>query len=161
MLYDADTGKRIKVPFNHVAWVHRVASDFATANYNLKQCFFGEHLLAANTTAIVAIAESEKTAVMASIMMPDFIWLAAGSLNGLDEDKCKVLKHRTIVLFPDVGAYQTWASRAHYLNLKIPTATFTVHTEMERTATPQERQTGADMADRWIAEWLAGTNKNA
>jgi hypothetical protein len=86
--------------------------------------------------------------------MPGFIWLAAGSLNGLDADKCQVLKNRTVFLFPDVGAYRNWKECARTLNHKIPTATFSVHEEMERTATDQERITGADMADRWINEWL-------
>jgi len=131
-------------------------SDFRTSrlsDFTLQQCFFGEHLLVENPDAIIAITESEKTAVMASIMMPQFIWLAAGSLYGLQADKCRVLQNRQVVLFPDVGAYSYWADCARTLNLKIPTANFTVHTEMEQTATPHERTTGADMADRWIAEW--------
>lgn len=163
MLYDKKTGKRVKQPFNHVAWAHTLLSrkwgagsrgPYVTQDFRLKQCFFGEHLLCTDPEATVAITESEKTAVMASIMMPQFIWLAAGALNGLDEDKCQALKNRTILLFPDVGAYGNWKERARTLNLKIPTARFTVHDEMERTATDEERASGADMGDRWVAEWL-------
>jgi hypothetical protein len=186
MLFDKSTCKRVKKPFNHIAWVHKIVgksvsrgspkeatamvangndtfgiapdhlSDFRSSglsDYKLKQCLFGEHLLCENTDAIVGIAESEKTAVMASIMMPDFIWLAAGSLHGLDEDKCQALKNRTVLLFPDVGAYGYWVERTRTLNLKIPTATFTVHEEMERTATDEERAIAADMGDRWLGEW--------
>ena len=103
---------------------------------------------------MVAIAESEKTAVMASIMMPQFTWLAAGSLHGLDDEKCQVLKYRFVQLFPDLGAYAHWTERARSLNLKIPTATFSISNEMERTATEEERAMGADIGDRWIAEWM-------
>jgi hypothetical protein len=91
---------------------------------------------------------------MASIMMPQFIWLAAGSLHGLDVDKCRVLEKRKVLLFPDVNAYGIWKRQADTLNGKIFTATFNLHPEMERTATPEERTNGADMADRWIAEWV-------
>lgn len=42
MLYNPTTGKRIKEPYNHVTWVHSVLHK---EDYNLKQCFFGEHLL--------------------------------------------------------------------------------------------------------------------
>ncbi len=42
MLYNSETGKRIKEPYNHVTWVHSVLHK---GDYNLKQCFFGEHLL--------------------------------------------------------------------------------------------------------------------
>lgn len=148
MLYDKDTGKRVKQPFNHVAWAHRLVNE----DFLLGQCFFGEHLLCLNEHAVVAICESEKTAVMASIMMPGFIWLAAGSLHGLDAHKCKALARRSVWLFPDVGAYDHWTACARELNLRIPSATFAVHNEMEKTANEEERATGADMADRWIAE---------
>lgn len=173
MLYDKVTGKRVKQPFNHIAWVHALVSPksgvsspesiltqdsrFKTQDFHLRQCFFGEHLLAAKSRALVGITESEKTAVMASIMMPDMVWLAAGSLHGLNEDKWQSLKNRTVLLFPDVGAYDYWTQCARTLNLKIPTATFAVHNEMESTATTEERANGADMADRWAAEWLEMT----
>jgi hypothetical protein len=160
MLFKKDTCKRVKQPFNHIAWAHRLVgsrqlAEGNRANFQLQQCFFGEHLLSENTGAIVAIAESEKTAVMASIMMPEFIWLAAGSLHGLDQRKCQALNNRTVLLFPDVGAYRYWHQLARALNHRIPTATFTVHDEMEHTATEEERASGADMGDRWIGEWLS------
>jgi hypothetical protein len=153
MLFDKETGKRVKQPFNHIAWAHKLVGN--SANFQLQQCFFGEHLLWENNAAIVGITESEKTAVMASIMMPEFIWLAAGALNGLDAGKCEVLQNRTVLLFPDVGGYRNWVDRARTLNLKFPKAAFTVHDEMERTATPEERANGADMGDRWIGEWMS------
>jgi hypothetical protein len=149
MLYNETTGKRIKQPFNHVTWVHKIIGH---ANYKLEQCFFGEHLLADEPNAVVCVTESEKTAVMASVMMPDYLWLAAGSLNGLDAHKCKALKGRTVWLFPDVGAYDNWSAKARELNLRMPTTNFTAHDEMELTATDEERANGADMADRWVKE---------
>jgi hypothetical protein len=45
MLYNANTGKRIKEPFNHATWVHSVLK---LPEFNLQQCFFGEHLLQGN-----------------------------------------------------------------------------------------------------------------
>ena len=47
------------------------------AEANLQQCFFGENQLKdAPLTIPVAIVESEKTAIVCSIKMPQFIWLA-------------------------------------------------------------------------------------
>lgn len=168
MLFDKDTGKRVKHPYNHIAWVHTLLSPKSKAlsteplvtkdlrlnapGFQLRQCFFGEHLLNEYPDALVGIAESEKTAVMASIMMPDLVWLAAGNKYGLTEDKCRALENRSVLLFPDVGAYTYWQERARTLNLKFPAATFAVHDEMERTATDEERAAGADMADRWVKE---------
>ena len=58
MLYNPETGKRVKEPYNHVTWVHSVLHK---GDYNLRQCFFGEHLLSENKSRPVALVESEKT----------------------------------------------------------------------------------------------------
>lgn len=38
MLYDPETGKRTKKPFNHIPWVHSLLN---RPSYNLRQCLFG------------------------------------------------------------------------------------------------------------------------
>lgn len=65
MLYDAESGKRVKDPFNHVSWAHSLMK---LPDYNLRQCFFGEHLLPMNRGKPVALVESEKTALIASLV---------------------------------------------------------------------------------------------
>lgn len=45
MLYNPETGKRVKQRFKHITWVHSLLK---RPNYNLSQCFFGEHLLDAD-----------------------------------------------------------------------------------------------------------------
>jgi len=169
MLYDRNTCKRVKHPFNHIAWVHKLvgnaecrmrnenktsAIDTPTSEFLLKQCLFGEHLLFEDQGRIVCLVESEKTAVIASVYMPEYIWLAAGSLNGLNADKCRVLANRTVIMFPDVNGYAKWHNKAQELNLRIPSATFVIDDSLELSATDKEREQGIDLADRWIAEWI-------
>ena len=113
MLYNPTTGKRIKEPFNHVNWVHRA---LRLRDFELKQCFFGEHLLKDEPCKPVAIVESEKTAIIASVYLPQFIWLAVGSLTNLNADKCKNLAGRNITLFPDKGGFDEWTKKAIELN---------------------------------------------
>ncbi len=67
MLYDAGSSKRVKEPFNHVSWAHSLMK---LPDYNLRQCFFGEHLLPMNRGKPVALVESEKTALIASWYLP-------------------------------------------------------------------------------------------
>jgi len=63
-------------------WVHNKLkkSRELPENFNLLQCFFGEHLLKIYPYKYVAIAESEKSAIIANMIMPELIWLAAGNL---------------------------------------------------------------------------------
>lgn len=70
MLYDATTGKRVKHPQPHVCWVH---TEMKLKDYNLRQCFFGEHLLPLYPDRKVFVVESEKTAVIASHFIPDVL----------------------------------------------------------------------------------------
>jgi hypothetical protein len=143
MLYNPITGKRIKEPFNHINWVHKVVKQ---PDFKLKQCFFGEHLLT-NNTSPVAIVESEKTAVIASVYLPQFIWLAVGSLTNLNADKCSILKGRNVILFPDLNGFDKWSNKAKELS---PLATFTVSDLLERKASETEKQQGYDLADYLI-----------
>lgn len=143
MLYNPDSGKRVKEPFSHVNWVHRV---LGLTEYELRQCFFGEHLLR-DKTKPVAIVESEKTACIANVYLPQFIWLATGSKEGLTEEKCRVLKGRTVMLFPDLNGFENWTSKAQEFS---HLATFVVSDLLERKATEEERAAGLDLADYLI-----------
>jgi len=167
MLYNITDGRRVKKPFNHITWVHKLSpksevlsqkSDtdliLSTQDFRLKQCFFGEHLLGTDPFKTVAIAESEKTAVICNFFYPKYIWLACGSLEGLNFDKCKVLKDREAILFPDVNGYEKWRMKAREMNLRYPNARFRVDDTLERTATDDERERGIDIADRWIEQLL-------
>ena len=95
MLYSPTTGKRLKEPFNHISWVHKFLEQ---PEFELKQCLFGEHLLI-DKTKPVAIVESEKTAVIASVYLPQFIWLAFGGI-GFNIDKCNALRGANCYTIP-------------------------------------------------------------
>ena len=141
MLYNASNGKRVKEPYNHINWVHKALK---LDSFNLEQCYFGEHLLNEDNSKPVAIVESEKTAIICSIYLPEFIWLACGSANNLNEVKTKVLKGRNVVLFPDLGCFDLWNNKIENLtNL----ATFRTSTLLETKATETEKRQGLDIAD--------------
>lgn len=70
-----------------------------------KYCLFGRHLLNRPDSAgkPVCIVESEKTAIIASIVYPEAIWMAAGSCYYLYDSKIdEGMRDRKIILFPDV-----------------------------------------------------------
>lgn len=143
MLYSPVTGKRVKEPFNHINWVHKVTEQPV---FELNQCLFGEHLLKGNTKP-VAIVESEKTAIIASIYLPKFIWLATGSSSNLTEEKFKILQGQNVVLYPDLNCFDKWTTKAKEL---AHIARISVSSLLENYASDEERKKGLDIADYLI-----------
>ncbi len=144
MLYDPTTGRRVKSPFNHVNWAHKILD--TGEEFNLKQCFFGEHLLSANPNSQVAIVESEKSAIIASHYLPSMIWIATGGMNGcLRKENLKVLKSRKVVLFPDLGATEKW--RAKLPLFKEMGIRVKLYDYLEQNATSEQQREGYDIAD--------------
>lgn len=137
--YDPLSGKRIKKPFVATNWVHSIHYE---KGFSLSQCFFGEHLLAEDTTMPVAIVESEKTAIIAFAKMPDYLWLATGSLNEFKASKLSVLKGRRVVAFPDLGAYEHWRKKASAFDIPIEISNY-----LEKNATETQRKEGLDITD--------------
>lgn len=141
MLYNQVTGQRLKD--HKPTSVHTLMRN---ANSKPNECFFGEHLLKGNDQ-IVAIVESEKTAIMCSAYMPEYVWLASGGLSLLSGDKCKVLIGRKVILYPDINGHQKWSVKAKELSKY---AIVVVSNLIERRATDEERQQGLDLADYLI-----------
>ena len=143
MLYNAENGKRIKEPFNHVTWVHSLLK---MPDFNLRQCFFGEHLLPMNRGKPVAIVESEKTALVAAYYLPEYVWLATGGKNGcINADALRVLRGCQVILYPDIGATDQWRQKLSLLrSLGIEAILFNF---LEEVATDDERTAGLDIAD--------------
>lgn len=141
MLYDADNGHRVKNPRSYIAWVHKMKS---VRDFNLKQCLFGEHLLIRYEEKPVALVESEKSAIICSFYYPEYVWLATGGLNNLNAEKCRVLKGRTVILFPDLGAEEKWLTAA----TKIPALRrCRIYTGLRKIATAEEISKGLDIGD--------------
>ena len=89
---------------------------------------------------------SKDTAVICSAVFPEFLWLATGGL-GQFNDRVKVLLSRQVIAFPGLGAYDIWRKKAE----DYPLLDITVSDYLEKNATPQQREIGADLAD-WVAE---------
>lgn len=107
-------GHRDKTDAFTVTWAHR----YAKLKHNfkgeeLKQCLFGEHLLARYPDKPVALVESEKTAVVMSRIFPDTLWLATGGSQGIKSDeRLAPLRGRKVLLIPDNGQYWNWKRAA-------------------------------------------------
>ncbi len=150
MLYAVDTGKRAKVVLpdgskkSLITWVHSILK---LTDFNLHQCLFGLQQLKASPNNIpVAVVESEKTAIIATVYLPGFIWLACGSLTNLTKEKLEPLQGRKIALFPDLGAYERWQARAREIQRAF-SCTITVSDLLEKRASEVDKVNGLDLAD--------------
>ena len=138
MLYNPEDGKRVKEPYNHIDWLHNIQND---KDFNLCQCLFGLHRINEPNQNPIAIVESEKTAIIMSIVLPEYIWMATGAKHGLNIDKLKPLKNRQIVLYPDKGEFENWQKieiEGKKNNFRITTSDLLENTELEA---------GADLVD--------------
>ena len=153
MQYNPTTGKRIKHQSGAIDWVHNKLkkSGKLPEDFNLQQCFFGEHLLKIYPEKSVAIVESEKSAIIASTIFLDIIWLAAGNLNGLTIEKCQVLNGRDVTLYPDLGAFDKWSLKSAEIQ-KHCDCIVSVSTLLEEVAIDIERENGLDIADYIVSE---------
>ena len=143
MLYNSSDGHRVKEPHSYVSWVH---SELHLENFNMKQCLFGEHLLLQYPTKPVAIVESEKSALIAAHFMSDFIWLATGGIHScFKEESIKVLKNRSVMLCPDLGAFEAWKAKMPILSAVCSKVVISEHLEL--AATEEQRKRGLDIAD--------------
>jgi len=136
MAYD-NTGHRVKSDFS-INWVHKKLigkDDRITNAFNKGSCLFGIHLLTrievkpegfyfnGNKIEEFGIVESEKTAIIASMVKKDTMWFATGGLSNLNYDAIRPIidfinknafldkKKYLIMLYPDFGAEQLWINK--------------------------------------------------
>lgn len=146
MLYNEQTGKRVKNLAQSITWVH---AELKIPKESIRKCLYGEHLLSCHKEKPIALVESEKTAIIASIFFSDYIWLATGGISYLSYERIKVLRNRKVVLFPDLGAFDLWSEKAKefkkWLDIR-------VSDYLEKIATPEEREQKLDLADYLISK---------
>ena len=149
--YDSVTGKRLKVPFIHTNWVHSILK---LKDFNLKQCFFGIHLIDIYPNKTIGIVESEKTAIIASVYFPEIVWIASGGADGINKEKVKDLVGRKVILFPDTSneskILKKWEQKANEFGFELSSFT-------EEYAIDQKLKPGLDIADLIIHEKASKT----
>ena len=161
MRYD-NTGHRVKTDgTTNFLWYHRIKSVVAEpSDFNLVQCFFGEHLLSLKPDAKVMIVESEKSAFIASHFYPQFVWLASGGSSGcLNANASQVLKGREVWLVPDLKAEDKWERKLAMLREITPSAKLSTH--LSAIATAEQRAAGLDIADFLLSVATGDTSCNS
>jgi hypothetical protein len=120
-------------------------------------CLFGLwQLLTDPTDKPVAIVEAPKTAIICTVYLPDFIWLAVGALSYLNAERLTPIRGRKVMLFPDLNAYydrvkesghtlKGWLNRAG--ELRANGFDIEVSDFLEQRANDEQKRAGLDLAD--------------
>lgn len=125
MLYKTD-GHRDKVTPHNFDWIHSTLERHGMVDldkYEMRQCYFGQHLINVFPKADINIVESEKTAIIMSIAYgcPEHqIWVACGGLTLITQERLKpfIKTGRYITLFPDRDGRQQWKDKLDTIDYK-------------------------------------------
>ena len=82
------------------------------------QVLFGSHLLRHYPSASVGVVESQKSAVILSIIYPDVVWLATAGMTNFNERLLAPIYERNVVAYPDFNGVKVWTERAKDLPFK-------------------------------------------
>lgn len=92
------------------------------------------------------------SALLGTLVYPEYTSLATGEKGNLTPYKTSALVNRTVILFPDVDAYDDWKERARHLFLP---KRVIVSDLLQRVASDDEREKKIDIGD-----WLVDVLKN-
>lgn len=82
------------------------------------QVLFGSHLLRLYPTASVGVVESQKSAVILSVIYPNLIWLATAGMTNFNARLLAPIYDRNVIAYPDVNGVKVWTERAKQLPFK-------------------------------------------
>jgi hypothetical protein len=125
-------------------------------------CLFGEHLLSKYPKSPVALVEAPKTAIYGTMYFgypeqtDNFLWLAVYNKSSFSFDKLKVLKGRTVFVFPDLSkdgrTFREWESKAKNYECRLPGTKFRFSDLLEHLALEHDKSKGYDIADYLIKQ---------
>ena len=164
MQYGLD-GHRVKSDMgDHVDWLHARLmrkQGKTTADYQLRQCLFGEHLLPWQPDTTVCVVEGEKTAVICAMEVPQYIWLSCGGCQGLTQARCASLAGRRVMVFPDIDAIPLWRDKLPMLQGICHAVMLSPWAEREGYPTPDDRGWESCAPKFDIADHIIGSKSRA
>lgn len=145
--YDRSHAEDIASTFRQIGCQKNIQPD----KWQLSQVLFGEHLLHNTPKDVpVGIVESEKTAVIMSVVKPSMIWLSCGGFSSLRtclQGSHDSLLGRRIILFPDKTKGINFCDGWRQVASQFEDLSLSVTDMMEHVLLPA----GSDIADIFIA----------
>lgn len=146
-------------------WIHTILADAVQEqpqwlidyfkNESKVNCLFGMHLITKYPQKQIIIVESPKNALAGSLFLPEFTWMASGSLSYLKAEKFKALKGKSVMLIPDTStdsvAFDHWNFQAEKISKEIGML-ITVQRYLEDISTDSQKSSGWDIADYFFKD---------
>lgn len=148
--YDPQTGKRNK-KLGCLFIGKKIMKNEGVSRPNLKQTFFGSHLLGNDDGKFVGMVESEKTAIILFLLslnnvVPDYHYIATGGKSGCkwyESSVHQVLSEKNLIIIPDLGAEQDWIEKSKFIKAK----SVVVANILREIANDTQVSNGLDIAD--------------
>ena len=167
MQYNPLTGHRVKEQGFPVNWAHRMRIYGEPSELVVPQCLFGLHLLNDNVDVNENLAprcqhplphregwggspclvESEKTALIMSLVCPDRVWLATGGKANFKEQMLAPLIGMEVAVYPDADALHDWYARVVEMNRILGTRLYIPTWYYNLMDHPETHREGLDLAD--------------
>ena len=148
---DDDNDNENRYPFrNNVIAFNgdlKVLNEVKNLAVGLGEGSFAMLRMTATGEASLCLVESEKTALIMSLVCPDRVWLATGGKANFKEQMLWSLLGHEVAVYPDADALTDWEQRIHRLNrelghcLYIPTGYYNLMNH------DRPRTEGWDLAD--------------
>lgn len=149
-----EEGHRDKDRKGSINWVHTYKDEsgkdlrkrgIISEDWTQTQCLFGEHLLKERPLDVVGLVESEKTALVASICLPKFVWVSVGGATNFTAERAKPLENRKVLVYADLNKADEWRQKAE--ELRGEGYDIELAEEYQQLATDEDREKGHDIAD--------------
>jgi len=110
--------------------------------------FFGWDVIKDNKHKAIAVVEAEKTAVICSIVFPEFNWIATGGLQFLQPYKFFFYSSNKWLYFPDLNGEKVWQKKLELINQRFITNNFFIdYLPPDYTEEQIIKDKGKDIAD--------------
>lgn len=80
--------------------------------------------------------------------------MATGTLNGLNTEKSRALRDKTVILYPDAGCLEKWRKKMNQIKNDI-NCQILISKLIETTATPTQLDSGYDLADYILEQFIS------
>lgn len=166
MYYQADAHRSHTRKPVTISWLLKQEKQLSD-DWKAKYCLFGLHQFRNdnaddNDNKIIAIVESEKTAIICSELIPSrsgakVFWMATGGKSNLSVQALQPIIGKRVILFPDTDptgeCYRDWIEIAKQANRSLPQregggrVSITVSNLLELLATEDQKKRKIDIAD--------------